>query len=339
MTALTRWRALGTTVEVVVADPADLFRARAAVERELAAVDRACSRFRPDSELSRVNAAAGRGPSAAGPLLREALELALDAHGRTGGAVDPTLGAAMAAAGYDCDLAAVPADGPALEAVPAPGVAGIGVDHGVGTVSLPAGVALDLGATAKAWAADRAARAAGRALRSSTAGAVLVSLGGDVAVAGTAPRGGWAVGIADDHRDRAPQHVVAVERGGVATSGLTARAWRRGGRTVHHVLDPRTGAPVDAVWRTVSVAAPSCVAANAWTTAALVLGPDAPAALRGAGVSARLVALDGAVVLLGGWPADAAARAPGDRVATGDRCPTRPAAGPAAASDRGKRAA
>lgn len=332
MTVVARWHALGTTAEVLADDPARLAVARAAVVAELAAVDRACSRFRPDSALSRLNVAAGTGPVAVAPLLLEAVRVALDAARRTGGAVDPTVGRAIRAAGYDRDLAAVAADGPAFVPRPAPGVDGIVVDEAAGTIALPAGVELDLGATAKALAADRAARAALRASiiatgpgrrpgvhadprvagasvvePSGAAGAgVLVSLGGDVAVAGPAPGDGWPVGIADDHRDRRPVHVVDVRSGGLATSGLTARRWRRGGRTVHHVLDPRTGAPVAPVWRTVTVAAPSCVDANTWSTAALVLGAGAPDALGRAGVAARLVAGDGTVVTVGGWPAESA---------------------------------
>lgn len=328
----TRWHALGTTAEVLVAaadgstaeapvaarpdaafDPSAV--ARTAVVAELAAIDRACSRFRADSGLSRLNAAAGLGPVDVEPLLLEAVEVALAAARRTGGAVDPTVAHAVRAAGYDRDLAAVAPDGPIIVPRPAPGIAGIRVDRVTGTIALPADVALDLGATAKALAADRAAAAAWRAVaegEDTPAGAeggaparaigVLVSLGGDVAVAGPAPAGGWPVGIADDHRERRPDRVVAVERGGLATSGLTVRRWRRGGRTVHHVLDPRTGDPVDAVWRTATVAADSCVAANTWSTAALVLGTAAPDALRRAGVAARLVAADGAVTTVGGWP-------------------------------------
>jgi FAD:protein FMN transferase len=303
MTALTRWRALGTTVELVVTPSVRLFAARVAVERELAAIDRACSRFRETSGLSRLNAATWDGPRPVEPLLLTAIEVALDAARRTDGAVDPTVGHAMVAAGYDRDLHRVPADGPAFAPRPAPGIEGIVLDREAGTVVLPAGVALDLGATAKALAADRAAAAA---LRAAPDGRVLVSLGGDVAVAGTPPRGGWAIGIADDHRERRPDHVVAIDGGAVATSGLTARRWRRGGVDVHHVLAPRTGAPVDLVWRTASVAAPTCVEANTWSTAALVLGTAAPEALRRAGVAARLVAADGHVVAVGGWPEDAA---------------------------------
>jgi thiamine biosynthesis lipoprotein len=95
---------------------------------------------------------------------------------------------------------------------------------------------------------------------------------------------------------------VAVESGGLATSSTTARTWRRGGHVLHHILDPVTGAPAEPVWDCVSVAAPSCLAANAASTAAVVLGHDAVAWLDARGLPACLVARSGDVVRLGGWP-------------------------------------
>jgi FAD:protein FMN transferase len=296
--ASVRWSALGTTAELVVSDPAALSPAHRAVVAELAAIDRACSRFRPDSELVRLNAAAGR-TVAVGPLLGEALDVALDAARRSGGAVDPTVGAALVAVGYDADFAALPADGPAIVARPAPGWRTIRRDRAAGTVTLVPGVQVDLGATAKALAADRAARAAAEAAGGA---GVLVSLGGDVAIAGPPPGDGWAVGVADDHRDARPAATVLLREGALATSSVTQRRWRRGGRTLHHILDPRTGAPVAPVWRTVSVAADSCVAANTASTAAIVWGARARRRLARAGIHARLVSLDGSVATTGGWP-------------------------------------
>ena len=156
---------------------------------------------------------------------------------------------------------------------PAPGWWQVRLDRDDHTVAIPAGVHVDLGATAKALAADRSAVALPRALGCG----VLVNLGGDVAVAGTAPTGGWAVGIAP--RCTTPldsvDQVVAVHAGGLATSGTTARAWVRNGRVVHHIIDPWTGEPARPVWSLVSTTAPSCVEANAWSTAAVVWGDDA----------------------------------------------------------------
>jgi thiamine biosynthesis lipoprotein len=171
---------------------------------------------------------------------------------------------------------------------------------------LPAGVRLDLGATAKALAADRAAAAAARAVAPH---GVLVSLGGDIAAGGPVPPGGWPVGIADGHRDRQHAETVALQGGGLATSSTTQRRWRRDGRPAHHIVDPRTGAPAPEVWRTVSVAAHSCLQANVASTAAIVLGATAPAWLTGGALPARLVAVDGTVTTTGGWPTPEAAAA------------------------------
>jgi FAD:protein FMN transferase len=167
---------------------------------------------------------------------------------------------------------------------------------------VPRGVTLDLGATAKALAADRAAARA-----ASAAGCgVLVGFGGDLAVAGPAPAGGWRVRVTDDHLagPEAPGQVVAITDGGLATSSLAVRRWRRGGRWLHHIMDPATGAPAGAYWRTVSVAAGSCLDANAATTAAMVKGRTAADWLSRSALPARLVRLDGSLLTVAGWPAD-----------------------------------
>ncbi|MCW2952706.1 MAG: thiamine biosynthesis protein, partial [Conexibacter sp.] len=165
---------------------------------------------------------------------------------------------------------------------------------------------VDLGATAKALAADRAARAAHQL----AACGVLVSLGGDIAVAGPAPADGWAVRVTDDHaKAEGPSgQTVSIAAGGLATSGTTVRRWRRGEHRFHHILDPRTHQPAEVVWRTASVAAASCVDANAASTAAVVRGLDAPVWLARGGLPARLTATDGTVVRTAGWPAKRAVR-------------------------------
>ena len=208
--------------------------------------------------------------------------------------------------GYDDDFETLPGRRPAsaLQALAVPGWRLVRLDRGTRTVVLPPGVRLDLGATAKALAADRAAAAAHRA----TGEGVLVSLGGDLAVAGPAPAGGWTVLIAEDHRgdpDGAGPR-VAVQSGGLATSSTTVRRWRVGDLDRHHVVDPATGLPATGPWRTVSVAAASCVDANTAATAAIVIGEAAEAWLSARRLPARLVATDGRVVVTGGWPADLA---------------------------------
>jgi thiamine biosynthesis lipoprotein len=305
------WGALGTTAVLRYDGPANP-AARAAVQRELDAIDAAASRFRADSELSRLNAMPGPGSRtlSAGPLFAQAVRLAIHAADVTDGAVDPTLGFELVALGYDRDwqeLIAVPSAAPVSDGGEIVVYRSrrsrwqeIEVTGDPARVALPAGVQLDLGATAKALAADRAAKAAYEA----GARGALVALGGDIATHGTPPTGGWAIHVTDDHRDGpdAPGQTITIQSGGVATSSIVTRRWRRGERTMHHVLDPRSGEPVRGPWRTVSVAAATCAEANIASTGALVLGRDAPAWLADQGLPARLVALDGSVAVQGGWP-------------------------------------
>jgi thiamine biosynthesis lipoprotein len=287
--------ALGTTAVLLVTDASALTEAQRVLRAELDAIDLACSRFRADSEVCRLP---GGRPARVSPLLREALDAALWTAEATGGLVDPTVGDAVARLGYDRDFAAVAADGPAVAAgLPAPGWWRVRLADD--RVVVPHGVCLDLGASAKAFVADRAA--AGIATRCGCG--VLVSLGGDLAVAGPAPDGGWLVGIGDDHRRADPgDPVVAIASGGLATSSVACRSWRRGGRTLHHIVDPRTGDVPEPVWRTVSVAAGSCLSANAASTASIVLGRDAPEWLCARQLPARLVGVDGRVSVVAGWP-------------------------------------
>ena len=297
MSAAARWAALGSQASLVVSDPLALTAARRAVEAELEAIDLACSRFRADSSLSRLNAGAGR-PVRVMPLLFEAIAVALRAAALTDGIVDPTIGRALILAGYDRDFALI-AEAPArLVATPVAGWRTVSADPARGTVRIPRGVRLDLGATAKALAADRAAAAAATA---APGVGVLVNLGGDIAVAGPAPAGGWAVRVADDHRapPEAPGQTLSLDSGGLATSSTTVRRWGPG---AHHIIDPRTGRPAVSPWRTVSVAAATCVDANTASTAAIVLGDDAPAWLATRGLPGRLVDHDGRAHAVADWP-------------------------------------
>jgi len=170
-----------------------------------------------------------------------------------------------------------------------------------GRVRLAPGVEIDLGSTAKALAADRAAAAARAA--SGAAGA-LVSLGGDIAVAGRPPGGGWPVLVSEDGTEPAEGEgeVVLISDGGMATSSTLIRRWTRAGVELHHIIDPATGAPVRGPWRAATVAAASCLEANAAATAAIVKGDGARAWLEERRLPARLVDLEGMVLALCGWP-------------------------------------
>jgi thiamine biosynthesis lipoprotein ApbE len=308
--AAASWRAIGTSVHLLVTDLRALAPARRMLTEDLAALDAACSRFRADSEivaLDRPPARAGgrTGPVPVSPLLAGALAVALRAARLTGGDVDPTVGGALSAAGYDRDFALVRPDGPPVRLTvrTVPGWRQVELDEAAGLVSLPAGTRLDLGATAKAWAADRAAARIATRLGCG----VLVNLGGDIAVAGPAPHGGWRIRVQDvtgrpEDTPAGPSAVIAIHSGGLATSSTAARRWRRGGDVLHHILDPRSGRPAAPVWRTASVAAVTCADANAASTAAIIRGEAALAWLSGLGLAARLVAGSGAVVTLGAWP-------------------------------------
>ena len=326
-----QWPLWGTTARLVVTDSAALEAARALVHTELRRIDDACNRFREDSELSRLTPGE---LSEVSEDLAGLLAAALLAAQRTDGDVDPTLGDAISALGYDRDLAHFQAAGtPAVrvrvstrERPDWRQVQLIGRQ-----VLIPRGVRLDLGATAKAVAADRCAALVARRLGVG----VLIALGGDVATAGPppvpsagdpsghrghcAPEGPGAAGVPGGHGEQQrqgvgwtvlvqdgpgePAETITLPPGGaLATSSTRSRRWRCGTRSVHHVLDPRTLLPVDPVWRTVSVAAGSCVEANTASTAALVRGHAAMGWLRAAGTSARFVAADGLVLLSGDWP-------------------------------------
>ena len=294
----------GTTAVLLVTEAAALSQARTLADTELAAVDRAASRFRPDSELAALNAADGAQVPIS-ELFADLIGAALRAARLTGGHVDPTCGRALARLGYDRDFAEIRAGGPASLATvtgPVPGWRRVELDPDARQARLPAGTQLDLGATAKAWAADHCAELIASRLRCG----VLVSLGGDMAVAGPVPDGGWRVRVTDDHAagPQAPGQTVSITAGGLATSSTTVRTWAAGGRQVHHIIDPATGEPARSCWRTVSVAAGSCLDANTASTAAIIRGQAAPGWLNDAGLPARLVRPDGTVLTTAGWPPD-----------------------------------
>lgn len=294
-----RWRVWSTSASVVVTEPDTLALARELVDAEVAAVDAACSRFRPDAELAWAERAGG--PVTVSPLLADLVAAALDAAVRSGGDVDPTLGTDLARLGYDRDIADVPPDGPPVAARVRRATSWRDISLTGRTLTMPPGTRLDLGATAKALTADRCAHVVNAHLDTG----VLVELGGDIATAGAAPAGGWTIYVRDRPAD--PPTTVRITAGtAMATSSTTSRSWRRGGRLLHHVLDPRTGMPSSRVWRNVTVAADRCVVANTHSTAALVRGTEALAALGRAGVAARLVDRRGRVHVLGGWPEEEA---------------------------------
>jgi thiamine biosynthesis lipoprotein len=334
------WRVFGTTAVLLVTVPDALEQARRLADSQLAAVDLACSRFRPDSELTALNAADGAARTVS-VVFADLIAAALRAARLTAGDVDPTCGRALVDLGYDRDFALVqaassgqappagpesagtepvgrpastgptstgpadagPADaGPAERVHPVSGWRNVELDPVILRVRLLHGAQLDLGATAKAWAADRCAELIAAELGCG----VLVSLGGDISVAGPAPAGGWRVRVTDDHAagPDAPGQTVTIIEGGLATSSTTVRTWTAHGHQVHHIIDPATGDSARSCWRTVSVAAGNCVDANTASTAAIIRSEAALDWLRDSGLPARLVRTNGTVETTAGWPSD-----------------------------------
>ncbi len=295
--AATEWEVWTTTARVVVTDPASLSAAVDIVRAYLDRVDAVASRFRADSEVSRLANAVGSHVTLS-PLLRELVAAALHAAQASDGDVDPTLGTVMTRLGYGGDLrtaTGTQSTAPLVALERRASWRDLRLEGA--TLELPQGTLLDLGATAKAYAADRCAVRAADELGCG----VLVSLGGDIRVAGLEPATGWLLLVQDGPGE--PSSTVRLTGArAMATSSTMRRRWRHDEQVLHHVLDPLTGRPADPVWRSATVAAPTCLEANTWSTAALVRGRRAPALLRRVGLDARLVAADGTVVSFGGWP-------------------------------------
>ena len=281
--------AMGTTIELLldVPDGRPARRAMATGRAEFARLEALLSRFRPGSELSALNRARRL---RVGPDLLRVVSAALALRRRTGGRFDPTVGRAVTASGYDRTFGEL-RDDPRPPAAAQPAGGTVALDAEGGWIALGDGVDLDLGAIAKGDAADRAcALMAG-------AGPCLVSAGGDIAVSGPRPEGPWTVAIATADLPL----TLALERGGLATSGTDRRRWTRGGRAAHHAIDPRRGraATTDLV-RATAVAA-TAAEADALATALLVAGSGEAGRLADRWrVPAALVGEDGGLVLAGG---------------------------------------
>ncbi|HST18065.1 MAG TPA: FAD:protein FMN transferase [Gaiellaceae bacterium] len=268
---MTRFRAMGCAVEV--SDDAAVDDARRLFDER----DRRFSRFRPDSELSRLN----RVPAGASLVSEEFSRMlghALGAARSTGGLVTPTIGAAITGAGYDADFDLLPTDGAPVAAVEAPPVGAISLRGRLLVRAVP--IELDLNCVVKGATVDDAL---------ALLGGGFVAAGGDVAT--SAP---LVVGLPGGG-------AVTLQRGGLATSSVAIRRWRRGGALQHHLIDPSTGRPAEVPWRDVTVSAASCLAADVAAKAALLLGHAGPSWLDRRGLAGRFVDYDGGVHLNETW--------------------------------------
>ncbi len=268
----TAWHAVGTTcAAAVAAAPQDESEARLALgaaQEEVAACERELSRFDPASDLSRLNAAAGRW-TPVGRRLVEALGLALQAREDTGGRFDPTVLPALVAAGYDCSFELLE-ERPAEQAGGWRAGTAIELDAPHGRALLEPGSAVDLGGIGKGYAARRALEAM-RATCPGLAGG-LVDLGGDIAVYGESPEGGpWLVAVADPRRAGETLAALALDAGGVATSGRDARRFGPA-RSLHHLIDPETGESALGGPLTVTVVAADPAEAEIYATTLAIAG-------------------------------------------------------------------
>jgi FAD:protein FMN transferase len=227
------------------------------------------SRFRPDSELNRLNRCTGR-PVEVSATLWEVFHAARQAERFTAGLVTPTVLDALLLAGYDRSFEQLaPVQTAPIWTVPdLPDLStAVGWDEATRTLVLPPRVHLDLGGIAKGWAA---ARAAARLRRY---GPALVDAGGDIAVgrarAGDEP---WPIGINDPLRSGTHFETLRLQKCGVATSGKDYHRWLRDGVWVHHIIDPRTGLPAVTDVLSATVVAPTAMEAEAAAKAALILG-------------------------------------------------------------------
>jgi thiamine biosynthesis lipoprotein len=266
MTHVQRFRSMGCDIVVGGAAPSEL----RAIEQLFAERDRRFSRFRDDSELSRVNASVA--PVMVSQNFTSALNVALEAAAATDGLVDPTLGAAVESAGYDRDFADLDRQ---AESRPRPRPSAgrwQSVRLSGRLLARPRDVRLDLNGVVKALAVDDALTC--------IAGTGFVSAGGDLATSGP-------VNVAVPGGD-----VVQVLEGGVATSGSVRRRWTRGGVEQHHLIDPRTGLPCRSPWTQVTVVGASCLAADVCAKAAFLLGADGPAWLDSRALPGQFVSHD-----------------------------------------------
>ena len=293
------WRALGTDVRVTVlaTSAADAEGIVDLAPPILERIEARWSRFRPESELRRLNRAAGN-PVVVSPDTFAAIAHAVEAWRASRGRFDPTVLPSLIALGYDRDFRSVAPDGPGITGTgPAVGCDGIILDPLVHAVTLPVGTALDLGGIGKGLAADRLAAE----LLAAGATGVCADLGGDVRVSGRGPQAGaWSVNI-DDPLQTGATGALLIREGAAATSTRLRRSWRRGGRTVHHLVDPQTGEPADTGLASVTVVAGTTWWAEVLAKTAFIAGPEDGAALIGeAGVTGLFVHDDGHVTELAG---------------------------------------
>ncbi len=264
---------MGTHITLAVrGDDERAAEAAAAVFAEFRRVDERMSDWREDSDVSRINAAAGERAVKVDDEVVALLSRAVRAGQKTDGAFDITVGAFRGLWRFDEDLdESIPSDEAVAERVALVGYENIEIDADADTVGLAeAGMRITLGGIAKGYAVDRAVAI----LRERGVRHFILQAGGDLYVSGD--RGGrpWRVGIRDP---RGPRHasfaVIELSDATFSTSGDYERGFVQDGVRYHHILDPDTGKPARTS-RSVTVLADDALTADIWSTALFVLGPE-----------------------------------------------------------------
>jgi FAD:protein FMN transferase len=269
----------------------------AAAHAFIEAAEAQLSRFRPESELSRLNARSDQAVVLS-RLLWHVIATALEGARRTDGLYDPTILDALEAAGYDRSFTSMHETQTPSQPVSSPRAGWPDIQLSHEAVTLPPGLRLDLGGVAKAWTAERVAD------QLAQRGPCLVDAGGDIAARGGPPGlTGWPIGVADPRRPDADLALLFIQGRGVATSGVDYRHWQCGGRSQHHIIDPRTRRPAETDLLSATIVAADATEANLHALVAVLLGAREGLAYlsRQVGVEGLLVRQDGDLLLTAGF--------------------------------------
>jgi thiamine biosynthesis lipoprotein len=294
-----RFFAMNTNMQLVTRDW-EAVCLLAAAEEVFHAIEFRFSRFRPSSELSRLNSCTGREVAVSREMFH-LLGLSLTFHRLSSGVFDPAILPSLEAAGYDRSFELVPKR--SSHAAPPRTKPNIGsirdlvMDGQQFTIQAPPGLRLDLGGITKGFAVDEAARALGPAAD------FLADAGGDIWASGDGPDGpGWLVALANPLREEEDLALIRLRNQALATSTTVRRRWQKGGRWFHHLIDARTGRPVENDVLSVSVIAPSTIEADVFAKVALILGIDeGEEFLRARGAQGLFVLCDGTYRVTDGW--------------------------------------
>jgi thiamine biosynthesis lipoprotein len=292
------FRAMNTTIEVTLADwhATPLFDRAASIFSE---AEERFSRFRPDSELSKINARSGAltqiSPDMLGLLIR-----ARELHEASGGIFEPAVLPALEAAGYNRSFEEIKASDEGATFAPQPrhSFSSLCIEAAASTMQMPRGMRIDLGGIAKGYTVDVIAQ------QLHATGAALINAGGDVrAIGAGATGGGWLIYVSDPHDESTVLDEVTLRDQAIATSTTAVRRWRRGERPMHHLIDPRTRLPAETGVVSVTVVAGTATEADVFAKTALLLGlAEGRRFLERRDTPGLFVLPDGVVVATDGWP-------------------------------------